>query len=161
LRLKVVLLTFLILVGISLSAVFPAGCLFGDSFVTVSGTVYEWVDATHDARSEIFINEQTEMNGLHEDIPDNRSLEPVPGVHLIFTIMQGDPPCRYELTTDSEGKFDEELHIAPPFFLSCSSSPDVGVSLEVDKAGYYEVKRDFVDSLNPFELNIILVRQLD
>ena len=139
---------FLLLSLFLIISLFLTGC--GDRFISVSGTVYEWVNAPVDTKSETFHQEWIGGRFVGQEIPDGRTLVPVSNASLRFTL---DSDFTYDpILSDSEGNYLLST-TWPPF------QGNVLISVEVSKEGYYIAEREFVDHLSPHRLDVILVRK--
>lgn len=87
--------------------------LFGcDGFISVKGTVYEWIDAPTGSTGDVYVDIEA---------PDNRFTKPIEGV--IVNIYGLGP----NLKTDSEGTFKGGCTTAPTRFRA---------RVEIEKEGY-------------------------
>ena len=145
--------TFLVWINLILIIVLvlpAAGC---DRLITITGTVYEWVDAPANGRSQIYHTELTSESLLKDAVPQGLNLQPLSNIHVqCFGPIKTDTFYSNQIT-DENGRFRLLIALG-------RRSEDYTATLEAGADGYYQAKRDIVDSGNPHTVTIILVKQV-
>jgi hypothetical protein len=145
---RVVFLAWLNLLLIVILVLPAAGC---DRLITISGTVYEWVDAPPGSQSKVYHKQITSESLIKDTLPEGLNLQPLSDIHVqCFGPIKAD-------TFYSNQISDEEGHFRLLIALG-RRTEDYTATLQAGADGFYTAKRDIVDSGSPHVVTIILVR---
>ena len=146
---RVVFLVWLNLILIVVLVLPAAGC---DRLITITGTVYEWVDAPANARSQIYHTELTSESLLKDAIPEGMNLQPLSNIHVqCFGPIKNDTFYSNQIS-DENGRFRLLIALG-------RRTEDYTTTLEAANDAYFPAKRDIVDSGNPHTVTIVLVKK--
>lgn len=146
---RVVFLVWLNLLLIVVLVLPAAGC---DRLITISGAVFEWVDAPANARSQIYHTELTSQSLIKDAVPEGLNLQPLSDIHVqCFGPIKNDTFYSNQIS-DENGKFRLLIALG-------RRTEDYTTTLEAGNDVFYQAKRDIVDSGSPHTVTIILVRK--
>jgi hypothetical protein len=120
----------------------PLFCIACDSFLSVKGEVYEWLDAPAAAGSVIYL----------DSIPPNdMRVAPLPEVEITLEHWPNDAAQhRARMTTDTDGRFSGGFVVGSGRFAATVSA---------NAAGFRSAARAFRHEGQPHTVRVLLVRE--